>query len=349
MKSIVTFGEIMLRLTPPNHLRFTQARSFDALYGGGESNVAVALANFALPAEYVTRLPANDLGDACLNYLRQFGVGTRHIARGGDRLGIYYLEMGAAQRASKVIYDRAGSSFATLGTGMIDWETVFADAGWFHWTGITPAVSAGATEVLREALAVARRLNLTISCDLNYRKNLWKWGQPASVVMPELVAQCDLAIGNEEDAEKVFGIKALGSDITGGRVSADQYRSVCERLVERFPHLKRVAITLRASLSATHNAWSAVLWQAGGEGQEARFFEGPTYDIAFIIDRVGGGDSFGAGLIYGLYTHGDPQRALDFGVAASCLKHSVWGDFNLVSIDEVEQLLKGDGSGRISR
>ncbi|HEX9114721.1 MAG TPA: sugar kinase, partial [Anaerolineae bacterium] len=309
----------MLRLTPPNFLRFTQARAFDALYGGGESNVAVALANFGLPAQYVTRLPANDIGDACLNYLRQFGVGTNYIARGGDRLGIYYLEMGAAQRASKVIYDRAGSSFATLAPGMIDWESVFAGAGWFHWTGITPAVSAGAAEVLAEALAVARRLGLTISCDLNYRKNLWKWGKPASAVMPDLVAACDLAIGNEEDAEKVFGIKAPESDITGGRVSADQYRHVCEGLAAAFPNLKRVAITLRGSLSATHNTWSAVLWQAGLDGAPAQFFSGPTYDIAFIVDRVGGGDSFASGLVYGLLSGKGPQWAVDCGAAHGAL------------------------------
>ncbi len=349
MKAVVTFGEIMLRLTPPNFLRFTQARAFDALYGGGESNVAVALANFGLPTEYVTRLPANDIGDACLNYLRQYGVGTRHIVRGGDRLGIYYLEMGAAQRASKVIYDRAGSSFATLKAGVIDWQSVFAGAGWFHWTGITPAVSAAAAEALQEALAVARSLGLTISCDLNYRKNLWQWGQPASAVMPALVAACDLAVGNEEDAEKVFGIKAPESDVAHGRVFAEQYRGVCEALAVRFPNLQRVAITLRGSLSATHNTWSAVLWQAGSGSQRAGFFSGPNYDIDFIVDRVGGGDSFAAGLIYGLSTHGDPQQALDFGVAASCLKHSIWGDCNAVSVGEVEQLLKGGGSGRISR
>jgi 2-dehydro-3-deoxygluconokinase len=343
MKSIVTFGEIMLRLTTPGFLRVVQARSFDALYGGGEANVAVSLANYGLPAQFVTRLPANDLGDACTAYLRQFNVGTDFILRGGERLGIYFLEVGAAQRASKVIYDRSNSAIATVAKGMIDWDKVFSQAGWFHWTGITPAISSGTADVLLEGLQAARRAGLTISCDLNYRKNLWKWGKKAGEVMPELVSYCDLAIGNEEDAEKVFGIKAPEADISSGKVDAAQYRFVCEELVKRFPNLSQVAVTLRGSLSASRNSWSGVLWDKG------QFFNGPKYDIDFIVDRVGGGDSFGSGLIYGLLAYQDPQKALDFAVAASCLKHSIWGDFNLVTVDEVEKLLKGDGSGRISR
>ncbi len=343
MKHVVTFGEIMMRLSPPGFQRFVQARSFDVIYGGGEANVATNLANMGMAAEFVTRLPANDVGDACVNFLRQYGVSTRHIIRGGERLGIYFMEYGAAQRASKVIYDRANSSIATITRGMVDWKTVFADADWFHWTGITPAISAGAADALLEALQTAREMGIYVSCDLNYRKNLWKWGKKAGEVMPDLVALSDLAIGNEEDAEKVFGIKAAEVDVTSGKVSASQYLSVCEQLASRFPNLKRIAITLRGSLSATHNTWSGVLWDAGA------FYTGPTYDIAFIVDRVGGGDSFGAGLIYGLRTYGDPQKALNFAIAASCLKHSIIGDFNLVSVSEVETLMKGDVSGRISR
>ena len=341
---VVTFGEIMLRLAPPGFQRFTQARSFDASFGGGEANVAVSLANYGETAEFVTRLPKNELGDACLASLRAAGVHTDHIARGGDRLGIYFLETGAAQRASKVIYDRAGSSFATIQSGMIDWRAVFDGADWFHWTGITPAVSQGAAEACLEAIQVAKESGLTVSCDLNYRAKLWKWGKSAGEVMADLVKHCDVAIGNEEDAEKVFGIKAPESDVTAGKVDAGHYRFVCEELVKRFPSLRTVAITLRGSLSASHNTWSGVLWDKG------QFFTAPTYDIAPIVDRVGGGDAFMGGLIYGLRKFtGDPGRALKFAVAASCLKHSIVGDFNAVSVAEVEQLMGGDASGRVSR
>ena len=343
MKTIVTFGEIMLRLTPPGFQRFVQAQSFDVQYGGGEANVAVALANFGMPTEFVTRLPAQEIGDACLGFLRQFGVGTRFIARGGSRLGIYYLEMGAVQRGSKVIYDRAGSSIATVKPGMIDWKAVFADAGWFHWTGITPAISEGAAQVCLEAVKAAREMGVTVSCDLNYRKKLWSWGKTATEVMSELVAYSDLAIGNEEDADKVFGIRAPEVDVTKGNVEADAYVYVCSKLHERFPNLKTIAITLRGSLSASHNTWSGLLWD---EGQT---YVAPRYDITHIVDRVGGGDSFGAGLIYSLLTSEDKQRAIVFATAASCLKHTIYGDFNLVSVAEVEQLMGGDASGRVSR
>mgnify|MGYP000021979639 CR=1 FL=1 len=343
MKNIVTFGEIMLRLAPPGFQRFVQARSFDVIYGGGEANVAVACANFGLPVEYVTRLPANDIGDACLNYVRQFGVGTRHIVRGGDRLGIYFLETGAVQRGSKVIYDRAGSALVTIQPGMIDWKAVFAHAAWFHWTGITPAISEGAAAVCLEAIKTAKAMGLTVSCDMNYRKKLWKWGKQPGEVMPELVSYTDIAIGNEEDAAKVFGIHAPETDVTSGKVEADKYIYVCEKLKERFSDLQTIAITLRGSLSASHNTWSAVLWH-GGE-----FYTAPTYDITHIVDRVGGGDSFMGGLIYGLVTYENKQDALNFAVAASCLKHSIIGDFNLVSVNEVEKLMGGDTSGRVSR
>ena len=344
MKHFVTFGEIMMRLSPPGFLRFSQARSFDVIYGGGEANVAVSLANYGLPVEFVTRLPNNDLGEACLAYLRQYGVGTRFIPRGGSRLGIYFMEFGAAQRGSKVVYDRADSAIATVAKGMIDWKAVFAGAGWFHWTGITPAISAGAAEALAEGLEVARSMGITVSCDLNYRKNLWKWGKKAGEVMPDLVKLSDIAIGNEEDAEKVFGIKAEKSDVLAGKVDASDYQQVAVGLQQRFPNLKTVAITLRGSLSASHNTWSGMLQHEG------KFYAAPTYDIAHIVDRVGGGDSFCGGLIYGLATHpDDPQYALDFAVAGSCLKHSIYGDFNIVSVDEVEKLMGGDASGRVSR
>jgi 2-dehydro-3-deoxygluconokinase len=344
MRKIVTFGEIMMRLSPPGFLRFGQARSFDLIYGGGEANVAVALASFGLPVDYVTRLPDNDLGTACLQFLRQYGVGVDKIVRGGERLGIYFLEMGAVQRGSKVIYDRAHSAIATIEKGMIDWQQVFADADWFHWTGITPAISAGTAQVCLEAVQTAKEMGLTVSCDLNYRKKLWKWGKSPGDVMPELVGYCDVAIGNEEDAAKVFGIHAPDTDVTSGQVDASKYRYVCESLAERFPNLDAVAITLRGSLSASHNTWSGVMWTRDG------FYTAPTYDITHIVDRVGGGDSFCAGLIYGLHTYGeDRQRALDFAVAASCLKHSIFGDFNLATVAEVEKLMGGDVSGRVSR
>lgn len=341
---IVTFGEIMLRLAPPGFERFTQARAFDATYGGGEANVAVSLANFGEEVEFVTRLPQNDLGDACLNLLRGTGVGTRHIVRGGERLGIYFLETGAAQRASKVIYDRAGSSFATIQPGSIDWSRVFDGADWFHWTGITPAVSQGAAAVCREAILAARERGVIVSTDMNFRAKLWKWGKSAGEVMSELVGLCDIALGNEEDAEKVFGIHAPQSDVTAGKVDAGHYRFVCEALAERFPSLSTISITLRGSLSASHNTWSGVLWQKG------RFFTAPVYDILPIVDRVGGGDSFMAGLIYGLRAFAaDPQKALNFAAAAACLKHSIVGDFNAVSVAEVTALMGGDASGRVAR
>jgi 2-dehydro-3-deoxygluconokinase len=344
MKKIVTFGEIMLRLSPPGQLRFCQANSFDATYGGGESNVAVSLANFGFPTEFVTRIPKNDIGEACLQTLRRYGVGTSFIQQGGDRLGIYFLENGAVMRGSQVIYDRAGSSFATLAPDLFDWSSIFADAGWFHWTGITPAVSEGAALTCLEAVKAAKQMGVTVSCDLNFRAKLWKWGKQASDVMEELVSYCDVAIGNEEDAEKVFGIKAPEADITKGQVEADQYLYVCEEISKKFSNLHQIAITLRSSISASHNTWSALMWENG------QTYTAPIYDITHIVDRVGGGDSFMGGLIYGLLTYpSDPQKAINFAVAASALKHTIFGDFNLVSVSEVEKLMKGDGSGRVSR
>lgn len=334
----------MLRLTPPGFQRFTQARSFEAIYGGGEANVAVSLANFGEEVEFVTCLPNNDLGFACLMSLRSYGIHTEYILRRGDRIGIYFFETGAAQRGSKVIYDRANSSLATIQTGMVDWKKVFEGADWFHWTGITPAVSQGAADVCREAIRVAREMGITVSTDINYRAKLWKWGKTAGEVMGELVSMCDVAIGNEEDAEKVFGIKAAEVDVAAGRVEADHYRYVCEQLAKKFPSLTTISITLRGSLSASHNTWSGVLWQRG------IFLSAPTYQIVPIVDRVGGGDAFMGGLIYGLRKYiDDPQMALNFAAAAACLKHSIIGDFNAVSVSEVEALMAGDASGRVSR
>lgn len=346
MAKVITFGEIMLRLSTPGYLRFSQARQFDATFGGGEANVAVSLANFGIETEFVTRLPKNDIAASCIKDLRSYGVGTGHCIYGGDRLGIYFLETGAVARPSKVVYDRANSSIAQIGKGMIDWEKVFEGAEWFHWTGITPAISQGAADVCLEAIQAANRLGITVSCDLNFRKNLWKYGKSASEVMPELVAGCDIILGNEEDAEKVFGIKPEGFDVTAtkGEVDAAGFESVCCQLMEKFPRAKKVIITLRGSVNANHNTWGGVLYSGGNLYQSQR------YDITHIVDRVGGGDSFMGGLIYGLLTYvGDDQKALDFAVAASCLKHTIFGDFNQVTVAEVENLMKGDGSGRVSR
>ena len=341
---IVLFGEIMLRLSTPGFQRFTQASSFDACYGGGEANVAVSLANFGLDASYVTVLPKNDIGDACLRELRKYGVDTSNIKFGGERLGIYFLETGAVARPSKVIYDRAYSSFSQVQKGDFDWDKIFEGATWFHWTGITPAVSQGAADVLKEAIAVANKKGITVSTDLNYRKNLWKYGKSANEVMPDLVAGCDVVLGNEEDAEMVLGIKPEGVDVTGGHVEAEAYRSVSQQIMARFPRVKKVITTLRGSVSANHNSWSGVLYDG------KNLYTAPTYQITHIVDRVGGGDSFMGGLIYGLLTYtGDDEKALRFATAASCLKHTINGDFNQVTVEEVEKLMGGDASGRVSR
>ncbi len=341
---IITFGEVMLRLASPGYQRFAQATSFEATYGGGEANVAVSLANFGMPVGYVSRLPENDLGKACEMNLKKFGIDTGHIAWGGERLGIYFLETGAVARASKVVYDRAHSAIAEVQPGMIDWDKVFQGATWFHWTGITPAISQGAADVCLEAVKVASEKGITISTDLNFRKNLWKYGKKAEEIMPAIVEHCDIILGNEEDAEKVFGIHPDGVDVTSGEVTSEAYRSVCEQLMQKFPKAKKVIITLRGSINANHNTWSGVLYNGN------TLFEAPQYDITHIVDRVGGGDSFMGGLIYGLLTYeGDDQKALNFAVAASCLKHTIHGDFNMVTVDEVEKLMGGDASGRVSR
>ena len=346
MPTVITFGEIMLRLSTPGYLRFGQARQFDATFGGGEANVAVSLANYGVDAKFITRLPENDIAKACIKDLRSYGVDTSGIVFGGDRVGIYFLETGAVARPSKVVYDRANSSIATIQPGMIDWKKVFAGADWFHWTGITPALSQGAADVCLEAIKAANALGLTVSCDLNYRKNLWKYGKKAGEIMPALVEGCDIILGNEEDADKVFGIKPEGFDVTatGGAIDQKRFQSVGEQLMKRFPRAKKVIITLRGSINANHNTWGGVLWDG------KTLYQSPRYDITHIVDRVGGGDSFMGGLIYGLLTYtGDDQKALNFAVAASCLKHTIFGDYNQVTVAEVENLMKGDASGRVSR
>ncbi len=345
MKKVVTFGEIMLRLTPPGWKRFSQASSFEVIYGGGESNVAVTLANYGVPTEFVTRLPQNDIGECALMEMRKRNVGTQHIVRGGERLGIYFLEIGAVSRGSKVVYDRAHSAMSTIQAGMVDWEEVFKDADWFHWTGITPAISQGAADACLEAIQVANRMGVTVSTDLNYRKKLWKYGKEPGEVMPDLVAGCDIILGNEEDAEKHFGLHPEGLDVTAGHeVDAKSYLSVLQQLMEMFPRAKKVITTLRGSISASHNTWSGVLYDG------KTLYEAPTYQITHIVDRVGGGDSFMGGLIYGLLNYpDDDQNALNFAVAASCLKHTIYGDANLVTVAEVEKLMSGDASGRVAR
>lgn len=345
MQKVVTFGEIMLRLATPGYQRFIQSNSLGATFGGGEANVAVSLANYGIPVEFVTRLPQNDIADWCISDLRKYNVGTREILRGGERVGIYFLETGAVARPSKVVYDRAHSSIASVEKGMFNWREILKDATWFHWTGITPALSQGAADACLEAIQTANEMGVTVSCDLNYRKNLWKYGKKASEIMPALVEGCDVILGNEEDAEKVFGIKPEGFEVehTGGEVDAAAFESVCTQLMQRFPRAKKVIITLRGSINANHNTWGGCLYSD-------KLYQSRRYDITHIVDRVGGGDSFMGGLIYGLLTYkDDDQQALDFAVAASCLKHTVYGDFNLVTAPEVETLMRGDGSGRVVR
>lgn len=346
MKKVVTFGEIMLRLAPSGFLRFSQANSFDVVYGGGESNVAVSLANYGVPVDFVTRLPKNDIGECAMMEMRKRGVGTDKIIYGGDRLGIYFLETGAVSRGSKVVYDRAHSAMAEIEKGMVDWDAVFEGVEWFHWTGITPAISQGAADACLEAVKAASDRGITISTDLNYRAKLWKYGGDREAIMTELTSYCDIVLGNEEDAEKHFGIHPEGLDVHkhGHDVKAEAFLSVCKQMMKKFPKAKKVITTLRGSISASHNTWAGVLYD--GE----RMYESPQYQITDIVDRVGGGDSFMGGLIYGLLKYPeDDQNALNFAVAASCLKHTIKGDANLATVDEVEKLMGGDASGRVAR
>ena len=346
MNKVVTFGEIMLRLSTPGFLRFSQTNSFDVVYGGGESNVAISLANYGVPVEFVTRLPKTDIGECALMEMRKRGVGTSHITYGGDRLGIYFLETGAVSRGSKVVYDRTNSAMAEIESGMIDWDQVFDGASWFHWTGITPAISKSAADVCLEAVKIASERGITISTDLNYRSKLWQYGGNREAIMTELTSYCDIILGNEEDAETQFGIKPEGLDINtqGNKVKAEAYLSVCKQMIKKFPRSKKIIITLRGSISASHNSWAGVLYD--GE----KMYESIQYQITDIVDRVGGGDSFVGGLIYGLLNYpNEDQKALDFAVAASCLKHTIKGDANLVTVEEIEKLMNGDASGRVNR
>jgi 2-dehydro-3-deoxygluconokinase len=340
---IVTFGELMLRLAPPGFERFLQTPQFVATFGGGEANVAVALAGFGLPAKFVTVLPdQNPIADAAVGELRRFGVETSGIVRGKGRMGIYYLEAGANQRPSKVVYDREYSAIALAKPGDIPWGTALAGATWFHITGITPAISASLADLALEALRQARAAGAVVSCDLNYRKNLWKWGAKPIDVMPKLMQLVDVAIANEEDVQMTLGIQA-GVDVHSGRLDHEQYEALTKSVLAAYPNLRAVAVTLRESHSASHNGWSACL------NDRQQFLLSKHYEITHIVDRVGGGDSFAAGLIYGLSKLPTRQEALEFAVAASCLKHSVMGDFSRSSAAEVNALLKDGGSGRVQR
>ena len=342
MKKFVTFGEIMLRLKSPGYDRLFQQPSLEATFGGGEANVAVSLANYGLDAKFVTALPANDIGTACERELRKYSVDVSDIAHTKGRMGIYYLETGACQRPSKVIYDREYSAFAEIKAGDFDWKRILSDAGWFHVTGITPAVAEGVAAEAITALKTAKELGVTTSCDLNYRAKLWKWGKKADEVMPELTKYVDVVIANEEDCQKALGISSDNKPELG-EINLDCYKEITEKVLTQFPNVKTVAITLRESKSANRNLWSACI----NDGKE--FYHSRTYDITDIVDRVGGGDSFAGGLIYGLSTKGDAKAALEFAVGASCLKHTINGDLNLVTVEEVEKLIGGDGTGRIAR
>ena len=340
MKRVITFGEIMMRLNPEANLRFVQAGSFEASYAGGEANVAVSLANYGLDAAYVTKVPAHAIGQCAVNALRQFGVDTRHMVRGGARLGIYFVEKGASQRPSKVIYDRANSAIALAEPTDFDWDAIFEGADWFHWTGITPALGGNLPEICLQACKAAKARGITISCDLNYRNKLWT-REEARRVMSELIRYVDVCIANEEDAKDVFGIEAAGTDIHAGKLNHEGYISVAQQIQEKFG-CGTVAITLRSSISADDNDWAAMLYQGG------KAYFSPSYRI-HIVDRVGGGDSFGGGLIYSQLMGKGPQDSINFAVAASCLKHTISHDFNLVTVEEVESLAGGNASGRVQR
>jgi 2-dehydro-3-deoxygluconokinase len=342
MKRVVTFGEVMLRLKSPGLERLFQSPALEATFGGAEANVAVSLANYRLNPAFVTALPKNAIADSALAELRGLGVDTQFIKRQGDRMGIYFLEGGANQRASKVVYDRSGSSISTAKAGDFDWDNIFSGAEWFHISGVTPAISASAAELSIESAKRARAAGLTVSVDYNYRKNLWKYGKTAPEVMRELVSHAHVGIANEEDCQKALGIE-IDADVHSGELDANKYKTLAEKVLKEFPNLDKQVITLRESRSADVNGWSAVLH----DGEQ--FHHSRHYEITDIVDRVGAGDSFAAGLIYGLLMLGDAKQALEFATAASCLKHSIIGDYNRVSVAEVEDLMKGGGSGRVQR
>jgi len=347
-KRVITFGEVMLRLKTPGLERFFQSPSLEAIFGGGEANVAVSLANYGMDVAFVSAIPRNPIGDACVADLRGLGVDTSQIMRQGERLGIYFLETGTNQRPSVVVYDRAGSAIATAAVGDFDWDKIFAGAEWFHVTGITPAISQSAADLTLEALKKAKELGVTISCDYNFRKKLWKYGKTSQEVMSEIVKYVDVGIANEEDCQKSLGISVESGSSTdkmvaSGKLDVEHYKALAEKVMATFPNLKKQTITLRESFSANHNGWAACLHN----GKD--FFVSRHYDIQNILDRVGGGDAFGGGLIYGLTEGMDDETALNFATAASCLKHSITGDFNRVKVAEVEKLMKGDVSGRVQR
>lgn len=346
-KRVITLGEIMLRLKSPGFERFFQSPALEATFGGGEGNVAISLANFGLDVAFVTALPQNPIADACIRFLRGYGVGTSHIQRSGERMGIYFLEGGANQRPSNVVYDRAHSAIGTASADSFDWEAIFDGAGWLHITGITPALSETAADLAVTAVQAAKSHGLTVSCDYNYRKKLWQYGKTAPEVMGELVKFVDVGIANEEDCQKSLGVTLEDDDyehaVTSGELDTARYEALAQKMLATFPNLKYQAITLRESYSADHNGWSACLYNGSA------FYLSRRYDITDIIDRVGGGDSFAAGLIYGLHTGMADEDALNFAVAASCLKHSILGDVNLATVPEVERLMMGDASGRVQR
>jgi 2-dehydro-3-deoxygluconokinase len=341
-KRVVTFGECMLRLKSPGAERLFQSPTLEATFGGAEANVAVSLAHFGVPATFVSAIPANPVGDACVAEIRRYGVDTSRIQRTGSRLGIYFLESGANQRASVVTYDRAGSAIAAAKPGDFDWSAILEGVSWFHVTGVTAAISQSAADVCIEGARAARERGITVSCDYNYRKNLWKYGKKAPEVMGRLLEHVQVGIANEEDCQKALGVD-IAVDVASGDLETEKYRQIAERVLERFPKLERQVITLRESHSADVNGWSACMHN------RKDFLVSKRYEITDIVDRVGAGDSFGAGLIYGLLTYADDQQALEFATAASCLKHSIHGDFNRVSVNEVEALMKGDASGRVQR
>lgn len=342
---VVTFGEIMVRLGAPDYLRLVQADRFDVSYAGAEANVAISLANYGIEVDYVTCLPDNPVADHCIMDLRGHKVGVSNIQRSGNRMGILYLENGSNIRPSKVYYDRTGSSIAEVKNGSIDWYSILNDANWFHWTGITPALSENAANECMNAITTANKLGITVSCDINYRRNLWRYGRMASEIMPELVAGCDIILGNEEDCEKVFGIKPINFDAskTGGRIDQRLFISVCQQMMDKFPRCKKMAITIRAAINANYNTWGGVLYDGDS------LYESKRYDITDIVDRIGSGDSFMGGLIFGLSMYKDNQKALDFATAASCLKHTFKGDYNWATVQEVENLIDGDSNGKIKR
>lgn len=345
MKKIVTFGEIMVRLSAPDYLKLIQTDKLDISYAGAEANVAVSLANYGMQTEYITCLPGNPLAERCIMDLRGHKVGVNHIQRTSGRMGILYIETGSNARSSKIYYDREYSSFAQINPGSISWEDILRDADWFHWTGITPALSENTAKECKEAIKIANRLGVTVSCDINYRNNLWKYGKSASDVMPEMVAGCDVIMGNEEDCEKVFGIKPEGfnAEQTNGSIDAGIFGSVCSQMMRLFPRCKKMAMTLRGALNANHNTWKGILYN----GQS--LLQSTQYDITDIVDRVGGGDAFMGGLIFGLLHYKDDMQALEFATATSCLKHTLKGDYNWMTIEDVENLMQGENSGRIKR